>query len=54
VNRRPASHARDLDAAAIVSMLNQHEVRYVVIGAFAAIAQQTRRSDSGHRDVAAD
>jgi hypothetical protein len=30
----------DLDAAAIVSALNKHRVRYVVIGAFAAIAQQ--------------
>jgi hypothetical protein len=30
----------DLDASAIVSALNKHGVRYVVIGAFAAIAQQ--------------
>jgi hypothetical protein len=30
----------DLDAAAIVAALNRHRVRYVVIGAFAAIAQQ--------------
>ena len=30
----------NLDAAAIVSVLNQHGVRYVVIGAFAALAQQ--------------
>lgn len=30
----------DLYPAAIVSVLNQHDVRYVVIGAFAAIAQQ--------------
>jgi hypothetical protein len=29
-----------LDAAAIVATLNKHDVRYVVIGAFAAIAQQ--------------
>lgn len=29
-----------LDAAAIVDVLNRHGVRYVVIGAFAAIAQQ--------------
>lgn len=29
-----------LDAAAIVSVLNRHGVRYVVTGAFAAIAQQ--------------
>ena len=30
----------ELDAAAIVAVLNRHQVRYVVIGAFAAIAQQ--------------
>jgi hypothetical protein len=30
-----------LDAAAIVAVLNRHGVRYVVIGAFAAIAQQS-------------
>jgi hypothetical protein len=30
----------DLDAVAIVSALNERGVRYVVIGAFAAIAQQ--------------
>jgi hypothetical protein len=28
------------DAAAIIAVLNRHRVRYVVIGAFAAIAQQ--------------
>jgi hypothetical protein len=30
----------DLDAAAIVSVLERHSVQYVVIGAFAAITQQ--------------
>jgi hypothetical protein len=30
----------DLDAVAIVSVMNGHRVEYVVIGAFAAIAQQ--------------
>jgi hypothetical protein len=30
----------DLDAAGIVAVLNHHGVRYIVIGAFAAIAQQ--------------
>ena len=30
----------ELNAAAIVAALNRHQVRYVVIGAFAAIAQQ--------------
>lgn len=34
------TEAPDLDAAAIVAALNRHRVRYVVIGAFAAIAQQ--------------
>jgi hypothetical protein len=29
-----------LNPAAIISVLNRHQVRYVVIGAFAAIAQQ--------------
>lgn len=32
--------AIELDAAVIVSVMNRHAVRYVVIGAFAAIAQQ--------------
>jgi hypothetical protein len=30
----------ELNAAAIVEVLNRHQVRYVIIGAFAAIAQQ--------------
>ena len=30
----------ELNAAAIVTILNKHQVRYVIIGAFAAIAQQ--------------
>jgi hypothetical protein len=41
--RRPFSHGNvtpQLRAAAIVEVLNRHEVRYVVIGAYAAIAQQ--------------
>jgi hypothetical protein len=29
----------ELNAAAIVEVLNRHQVRYVIIGAFAAIAQ---------------
>jgi hypothetical protein len=37
---RDAPDVPDLDAAAIVAVLNQHGVNYVVIGAFAAIAQQ--------------
>ncbi len=35
-----AASGPELDAAAIVAALNRHQVRYVVIGAFAAIAQQ--------------
>ena len=35
----PPSDPRHLDAAAIVSALNRHDVRFVLIGAFAAIAQ---------------
>lgn len=34
------THDPDLDAAAIAAVLNRRRVRYVVIGAFAAIAQQ--------------
>ena len=30
----------ELNATAIVAALNRHQVRYVIIGAFAAIAQQ--------------
>lgn len=37
---RPGAGPPVLNAAGIVSVLNRHEVRYVVIGAFAAIAQQ--------------
>jgi hypothetical protein len=35
-----AAGAPELNAAAIVATLNRHQVRYVIIGAFAAIAQQ--------------
>jgi hypothetical protein len=34
----------ELNAAAIVEVLNRHQVRDVIIGAFAAIAQQARIS----------
>jgi hypothetical protein len=37
--RGPTPEAPELNAAAIVSALNRHEVRFVLIGAFAAIAQ---------------
>jgi hypothetical protein len=40
VSDSPAARPAELRPAAIVSVLNRHEVRYVVIGAFAAIAQQ--------------
>src|ERR1700686_2013763 len=40
VSASEATGPSDLDAAAIVAAFNQHGVRYVIIGAFAAIAQQ--------------
>jgi hypothetical protein len=40
VSDQDAAGEPELDAAAIVAALNRHQVRYVVIGAFAAIAQQ--------------
>jgi hypothetical protein len=44
----------DLDASAIVSVLNQHRVRYVVIGAFAAIAQQAPIAPTRDVDLTPD
>jgi hypothetical protein len=40
VSEPEAASEPKLDAAAIVAVLNRHQVRYVIIGAFAAIAQQ--------------
>src|SRR5580658_1576584 len=40
VSEHEAAGEPELDAAAIVAALNRHQVRYVIIGAFAAIAQQ--------------
>jgi hypothetical protein len=40
VNDQEAADETELNAAAIVAALNRHQVRYVIIGAFAAIAQQ--------------
>jgi hypothetical protein len=40
----------ELHAAAIVAALNRHQVRYVVIGAFAAIAQQAPIPATRHID----
>src|SRR5579863_6021219 len=42
------------DAAAIVSVLNRYRVRYVVIGAYAAIAQQAPIPATRDIDVAPD
>lgn len=50
----PTSHTPDLDAAAIISVLNQHEVRYVIIGAFAAIAQKAPIAPTRDIDVTPD
>jgi predicted nucleotidyltransferase len=43
-----------LDAAAIVSVLNRHGVRYVVIGAFAALAQQAPIAPTRDVDLTPD
>jgi hypothetical protein len=40
VSASEAARRTDLNAAAIVSVFNRHGVRYVIIGAFAAIAQR--------------
>jgi hypothetical protein len=40
MNNQAEAGEPELDAAAIIAALNRHDVRYVVIGAFAAIAQQ--------------
>jgi hypothetical protein len=40
VSMPPVSRPAELNATGIVSVLNRHGVRYVIIGAFAAIAQQ--------------
>jgi hypothetical protein len=40
VSDQEAAGEPELNAAAIVAALNRHQVRYVIIGAFAAIAQQ--------------
>jgi len=40
VSDQEGAEEPELNAAAIVAALNRHQVRYVVIGAFAAIAQQ--------------
>jgi hypothetical protein len=39
-DQEEAAGEPELNAAAIVAALNRHQVRYVIIGAFAAIAQQ--------------
>jgi hypothetical protein len=40
VSDQEGAEGPELNAAAIVAALNRHQVRYVIIGAFAAIAQQ--------------
>src|SRR5258708_20737247 len=40
VSDQEAAGEPELNPAAIVASLNRHQVRYVIIGAFAAIAQQ--------------
>ncbi len=40
-----------LNPAAIVAALNRHQVRYVIIGAFAAIAQQAPIPATRHFDI---
>jgi hypothetical protein len=40
VSDQERSEEPELNAVAIVAALNRHQVRYVIIGAFAAIAQQ--------------
>jgi hypothetical protein len=42
------------DAAGIISVLNRHRVRYVVIGAFAAIAQQAPIAPTRDIDLTPD
>jgi hypothetical protein len=54
VNGRPTSHGPELDAAAIAAVLNQNDVRYVVIGAFAAIAQNAPIAPTRDIDVTPD
>lgn len=44
----------ELDAAAIIAVLNRHGVRYVVIGAFAAIAQQAPIAPTRDIDITPD
>jgi hypothetical protein len=40
VSNQEGAGEPELNAAAIIAALNRHQVRYVIIGAFAAIAQQ--------------
>jgi transcriptional regulator with XRE-family HTH domain len=49
-----SAYERDLRQRTLTTLLNRHQVRYVIIGAFAAIAQQapipaTRDIDVEHR-----
>jgi hypothetical protein len=51
---RGAQEPPELDAVAIVSALNRHSVRYVVIGAFAAIVQQAPIAPTRDIDLTPD
>lgn len=48
------NHPPELDAGAIASALNRHGVRYVVIGAFAAIAQKAPIAPTRDIDLTPD
>jgi hypothetical protein len=50
----PADDLPERDAAAIVAVLNAHDVQYVVIGAFAAIAQQAPIAPTRDIDITPD
>ncbi len=54
VSARRASRPPKLNAGAIASVLNRNGVRYVVIGAFAAIAQQAPIAPTRDIDVTPD
>lgn len=51
---REPEKSPELDAVAIVTILNRHRVRYVVIGAFAAIAQQAPIAPTHDIDLTPD
>jgi hypothetical protein len=54
VSHRRPSDPLQLHATAILEVLNRHAVRYVVIGAFAVIAQQAPIAPTRHIDITPD